>query len=137
MAATETAIALVVTLTEAAVRQIKRNMARSGNEGKVLRLGVKGGGCSGLSYVMAFEDAAGAGDHAWDADGLSVVVDPKSARFLAGTTLDYSVKNLMEGGFVFHNPNATRSCGCGSSFSTEEDAAGQTLTGGCGSCGSH
>ena len=106
----------VVTLTEAAIRQTKRQMTKIGGENKRLRLGVKGGGCSGLSYVMLFEDATDTSDRAWDADGVSVVVDPKSARFLAGTTLDYSVKNLMEGGFVFHNPNATRSCGCGTSF---------------------
>jgi iron-sulfur cluster assembly protein len=106
----------VVALTEAAIRQIRRQMAKIGGENKRLRLGVKGGGCSGLSYVLLFEDATETTDRVWEADGLSVVVDPKSARFLAGATLDYSLKNLMEGGFIFHNPNASRSCGCGTSF---------------------
>lgn len=108
----------IVTLTEAAVRQIKRQMAKTGNVGKRLRLGVKGGGCSGLSYVLLFEDAAEAEatDQTWEVDGVGVVVDPKSATFLTGATLDYSLKNLMEGGFLFHNPNASRSCGCGTSF---------------------
>jgi len=106
----------VVTLTEAAIRQIRRQMAKTGGENKRLRLGVKGGGCSGLSYVLLFEDVTETTDRVWEVDGLSVVVDTKSARFLAGATLDYSLKNLMEGGFIFHNPNASRSCGCGTSF---------------------
>jgi iron-sulfur cluster assembly protein len=112
----QTAAEPVVTLTPAAIRQIKRQMARTGGENKRLRLGVKGGGCSGLSYVLLFEEASDTADSVWETEGLSVVVDPKSARFLAGATLDYSLKNLMEGGFIFHNPNASRSCGCGTSF---------------------
>ncbi len=111
-----TATEPIVTITEAAVKQIKRQMTRTGNEGKFLRLGVKGGGCSGLSYVVAFDDETDETDQTWEQGDLRVIIDPKSARFLKGSTLDYSIKNLMEGGFVFDNPNAARSCGCGTSF---------------------
>ena len=110
----------ILQITEAAIKQVRRQRVRTGNEGKVLRLGVKGGGCSGLSYVIAFEDADEADpefDHVWTVeDDITVAVDPKSAKYLRGATLDYSIKNLMEGGFVFHNPNAEKSCGCGTSF---------------------
>ena len=114
------AAAPILQITEAAIKQVRRQRARTGNEGKYLRLGVKGGGCSGLSYVIAFEDADEADpefDHVWTVeDDVTVAVDPKSAKYLRGATLDYSIKNLMEGGFVFHNPNAEKSCGCGTSF---------------------
>ena len=106
----------VVTLTDAAVRHIRRLLARKSAVNTCVRLGVKGGGCSGMSYVMRLDDAPRATDHAWEIEGLRVLVDPKSARFLAGTTLDYSMRNLMDGGWVWDNPNAGRSCGCGTSF---------------------
>jgi iron-sulfur cluster assembly protein len=111
----------MVALTEAALRQVKRQMARTGQEGKFLRLGVKGGGCSGLSYVIDFDDEVDEEfDRTWAVDDtLRVVVDRKSALYLSGTTLDYNIKNLMEGGFVFENPNAVRSCGCGTSFTAK------------------
>jgi iron-sulfur cluster assembly protein len=111
----------IVAFTEAAVRQVKRQMARTGQEGKFLRLGVKGGGCSGLSYVIDFDDEVDEEfDRTWAVDDtLRVVVDRKSALYLSGTTLDYNIKNLMEGGFVFENPNAVRSCGCGTSFTAK------------------
>ncbi len=114
-----TATEPIVTITEAAIKQIKRQMTRTGNEGKFLRLGVKGGGCSGLSYVVAFDDETDETDRTWEQGDLRVIIDPKSARFLQGSTLDYSIKNLMEGGFVFDNPNAARSCGCGTSFTAK------------------
>lgn len=79
-----------------------------------LRLGVKAGGCSGLSYVMAF-DATRDGDHAFEKDGVRVFVDPKSMPHITGTTLDY-VEALTGAGFVLHNPNVKGSCGCGKSF---------------------
>jgi iron-sulfur cluster assembly protein len=106
----------VVALTEGAVRQIRRMMARKGAEGSAVRLGVKGGGCSGMSYVIRFDETPRATDRVWEIDGLRVAVDPKSAGFLTGATLDYSVRNLMDGGWVWDNPNAGRSCGCGTSF---------------------
>lgn len=105
-----------VTITPAAIKQVKRMRERKGDPTLCLRLGVKGGGCSGLSYVMRLEEAAVEKDLVFETDGVTVLVDPKSARFLSGITLDYSVANLLEGGWQFHNPNAAKSCGCGTSF---------------------
>lgn len=105
-----------ITITPAAAAQIKRLMKRRGEENVAVRIGVKGGGCSGLSYVLSLDENVNANDHRCEIEGMQVVVDPKSARFLDGLTLDYSLKNLMEGGWVFQNPNAARSCGCGTSF---------------------
>ena len=81
-----------------------------------LRVGVRGGGCSGLSYMLDFESAEKKGDQVMDFDGLKVYLDIKSQLFLAGTTLDYAT-SLMDTGFKFVNPNAKRSCSCGESFS--------------------
>lgn len=106
----------VVALTDAAVRQVRFLMARQAKEAGLLRLAVKGGGCSGMSYVMRIEDGATPRDTVYEQGGIRVAVDPKSARFLAGTTLDYSLGRLMDGGWVWKNPNAGRSCGCGTSF---------------------
>lgn len=110
-----------VELTAGAIRQVRRQMAKKGIEGQYLRLGVRGGGCSGLSYVIDFDPEADPEfDRVFVVDGdLKVVIDRKSALFLKGTTLDYNIKNLMEGGFVFDNPNAVRSCGCGTSFTAK------------------
>lgn len=106
----------VVELTAAAIKQVRYLINKKGDPNLGLRLGVKGGGCSGLSYTLGLEPEPRDSDVVWDAEGVRVFVDPKSARFLAGTTLDFSVKNLLEGGWVFSNPNASRSCGCGTSF---------------------
>ena len=112
---TETS-AYPVTLTPAAVAQVKRLRAKKGSDSLKLRVGVKGGGCSGLSYVLALEDAPRATDTIYDVDGVTVLVDPKSAQFIAGMTLDYSTANLLEGGWKYLNPNVQKSCGCGTSF---------------------
>jgi iron-sulfur cluster assembly protein len=80
-----------------------------------LRLGVRGGGCSGFSYVVDWEAAPGERDHVFERDGARVFVDPKSARFLEGTVVDWQ-RTLMQSGFVFRNPNVKSSCGCGESF---------------------
>ncbi len=80
-----------------------------------LRLGVKGGGCSGLSYVLAFDEKPRTGDEVFTIEGLTVYVDPKSLFYLSGTTLDFQ-DGLNGRGFVFNNPNAQRHCGCGHSF---------------------
>ncbi len=80
-----------------------------------LRLGVKGGGCSGFSYVLAFDEKPRSGDKEFSIEGLNVYVDPKSLNFLTGTTLDFS-DGLNGRGFVFNNPNAHKTCGCGNSF---------------------
>lgn len=111
----------IVSLTPGAVRQVKRQMQKSGKsaETHLLRLGVRGGGCSGLSYVIdidANEDVDSEFDTTYAVEDIRVVVDRKSALYLRGSTLDYNVRNLMEGGFVFENPQAVRSCGCGTSF---------------------
>lgn len=89
---------------------------KQGNPQLGLRVGVKGGGCSGLSYTMTLDPAPMERDQVFEIDGVTVMVDPKSARFIEGVVLDYSVKNLLEGGWQWTNPNAQRSCGCGTSF---------------------
>lgn len=80
-----------------------------------LRLGVKGGGCSGFTYVLAFDEKPKDGDKEFQIEGLNVYIDPRSLNFLAGTTLDFS-DGLNGRGFVFNNPNAHKTCGCGNSF---------------------
>ncbi len=84
-------------------------------ESHALRLGVKGGGCSGMSYVLAFDDKPRQDDETFAIEGLTVYVDPKSLFYLSGTTLDFQ-EGLQGRGFVFNNPNAAKSCGCGHSF---------------------
>lgn len=106
----------IVTLTPAAVKQVKFLMDKQQGTKPCLRIAVKGGGCSGLSYVMNLEEAPGERDMVFRIDDLTVLVDVKSARFISGLNLDYSIKNLLEGGWRFSNPNAQRSCGCGTSF---------------------
>lgn len=106
----------ILTLTPGAVKQIKFLIERKGNPNLALRVGVKGGGCSGLSYSMTLDENSTERDLVTEIDGVRVIVDRKSARFLAGTILDYTVKNLLEGGWQWSNPNAQRSCGCGTSF---------------------
>ena len=106
----------MLTVTEIAAKQLRFLRDRKGTPDMAVRIGVKGGGCSGLSYMLALESEVRPTDNVIDAGGINVVVDHKSAKFLEGTTLDYSVKNLLEGGWVFNNPNASRTCGCGTSF---------------------
>jgi len=89
--------------------------------GAFLRIGVRGGGCSGLSYQMEPDTEFDDRDLTWvTTDGIRVVVDQKSLGFLNGMTIDYDIKNLLEGGWVYKNPNAARSCGCGTSFTPAE-----------------
>ncbi|HLJ56610.1 MAG TPA: iron-sulfur cluster assembly accessory protein [Chthonomonadaceae bacterium] len=106
----------IVTLTPAAASQVNYLIAKQGRGSLCLRIAVKGGGCSGLSYVMNLEESARETDLVLDAKGITVLVDRKSARFISGLNLDYTTKNLLEGGWKFTNPNAQRSCGCGTSF---------------------
>jgi iron-sulfur cluster assembly protein len=106
-------------VTEKAIKRIKIAMAKEGvspEEGG-LRLGVMGGGCSGLSYSIKFDSRPRERDRIYKFDGVRVFVDPKSFLYLHGMTLDYE-ETLMRQGFNFINPNSTRSCGCGSSFSS-------------------
>jgi iron-sulfur cluster assembly protein len=105
-------------LTERAIKRIRVAMAKEGvspTEGG-LRLGVMGGGCSGLSYSIKFDTQPRERDRIYEFDGVRVFVDPKSFLYLHGMTLDYE-ETLMRQGFNFINPNSSHSCGCGSSFS--------------------
>jgi iron-sulfur cluster assembly protein len=105
-------------VTDRAIKKIRTAMAKEGvspEEGG-LRLGVMGGGCSGLSYSIKFDTRPRERDRIYDFDGVRVFVDPKSFLYLHGMTLDYE-ETLMRQGFNFINPNSSRSCGCGSSFS--------------------
>ncbi|HLV81757.1 MAG TPA: iron-sulfur cluster assembly accessory protein [Chthonomonadaceae bacterium] len=106
----------IVSLTPAAVERVKTLIAGQGNPKLGLRVGVRGGGCSGLSYKLSLEEHPTERDVVYEIEGLIVMVDQKSARFIAGTVIDYSLQNLLEGGWKFSNPNASRSCGCGTSF---------------------
>jgi iron-sulfur cluster assembly protein len=106
-------------VTERAVKRIRAAMEKEGvsaQEGG-LRLGVMGGGCSGLSYSIKFDTRPRERDRIYEFDGVRVFVDPKSFLYLHGMTLDYE-ETLMRQGFNFVNPNSSRSCGCGSSFSS-------------------
>ena len=106
----------VITLSEAALKEVKRLINVQGLTEGGLRLGVKGGGCSGLSYTINFVEKIGQHDQVHDVDGVKVIVDAKSAIYLQGTQLDFQ-KDLMGGNFKFVNPNADKTCGCGESFS--------------------
>ena len=106
----------IVTVTERAQREIRAIFERESHaKGIGLRLGVIGGGCSGLSYEMDFSER-GADDSVIEYDGFDVLLDPKSTIYLKGITLDFQ-DGLQGKGFIFGNPNATNTCGCGESFS--------------------
>jgi len=108
-----------IQVTERAIKRIKIAIAKEGvspEEGG-LRLGVMGGGCSGLSYSIKFDTRPRERDRIYEFDGVRIFVDPKSFIYLHGMTLDYE-ETLMRQGFNFINPNSTRSCGCGSSFTS-------------------
>ena len=107
----------MVQISENAGKLISKMTARHGLAGGGLRIGIKAGGCSGLSYTFAWEPAAREGDHVFEGpEGSRVFIDPKSFRFIDGTTLDYDT-SLVSKGFIFNNPHAKSSCGCGTSFS--------------------
>lgn len=105
-----------VTLTAKAVEMVKKTREQEGmDDSWGLRIGVMGGGCSGFQYALDFEQEARETDAVQEIDGLKVYVDPVSARYLEGVTVDY-VFGMQGAGFKFDNPRATGSCGCGSSF---------------------
>jgi iron-sulfur cluster assembly protein/iron-sulfur cluster insertion protein len=106
----------VVNLTQTAVHKVGELIAAEGEPGLALRVAVKAGGCSGFSYEMFFDSEIEAQDLVAEFGEVKVVVDPESASRLQGATLDYK-DSLMGGGFAIENPNVTRSCGCGNSFS--------------------
>ena len=109
----------VVTITERAALEVKRVIAEQGfpEDSTFVRIGAKGGGCSGLTYVLDFDKAGPTEfDITYEQHGVRLVIDKKSSFFMAGTELDFN-DGLLDRGFVFKNPSATGSCGCGTSFS--------------------
>jgi iron-sulfur cluster assembly protein len=106
----------MITVTDTAKKQALRLMEDDGKDGFFIRVGVEGGGCSGLMYQLTFDNEEKEGDKAIVDNGIKVVVDKKSYLYLIGTILDFS-GGLNGKGFVFNNPNAGRTCGCGESFS--------------------
>ncbi|HMB68808.1 MAG TPA: iron-sulfur cluster assembly accessory protein [bacterium] len=106
-----------IEITEAAARAILQRAEREGAQGAPLRVRIQGGGCSGVTYRMTYEESGpAAGDFVKTEHGATVIVDPRSIVFLKGSTLDYQ-RDLMQQRFVWTNPNAKSSCGCGESFS--------------------
>ncbi len=108
---------MAILLTESAAQQVRKFKEENSFNGETfLRIGVAGGGCSGFSYTLAFDDTFDeAKDSKYEQHGVEVVVDKKSALYLDGTTVDW-YHTLEKQGFTFENPNAVKSCGCGSSF---------------------
>lgn len=124
---------MAITLTERAAGELRDLMQSQDKAAAALRVWVAGGGCSGLSYGMALDDGEPEpGDKLFEDHGVRIVVDDLSLQYMDGASVDY-VDDMMGGGFKIENPNATSSCGCGSSFKTEDSAG--AASGGCGSCG--
>lgn len=124
----------ILTVTPVALAKIRQLMEERELSGVALRVFVQGGGCSGLSYGMAFEPNFYPQDHRVEVDGVELVIDPNSLLYMRGSEIDY-VDSLMGGGFAINNPNAVASCGCGHSFRTSDDAADDAYgSGGC-ACG--
>jgi iron-sulfur cluster assembly protein len=129
----------LVTLTPVAATKIKELLAEEPDgDTMVLRVAIQGGGCSGFQYGLGFDTGAAEGDVELQLEGVPVVVDPFSAPYLRGATIDY-LNGLQESGFKIDNPNAVSSCGCGHSFQVEEgeELPEGTEIGGCGSGCSH
>jgi iron-sulfur cluster assembly accessory protein len=142
MATVEQSETTLVTLTEGAAEKVRALMdAEPAGEAEVLRVAIQGGGCSGFEYALGFDRGAQAGDHELSYHGVTVVVDPFSAPYLQGSTIDF-LEGLQESGFKIENPNAVSACGCGSSFQVSEgdeapeDGGSVKESTGCGSgCG--
>ena len=133
MATVEHEETTVVTLTEGAAVKISRLMAEEpAGEAEVLRIAIQGGGCSGFEYALGFDRGAQARDHELEFHGVRVVVDPFSAPYLQGSTIDF-LEGLQESGFKIENPNVVSACGCGSSFQVAEGEAPDGADG-CGTC---
>ena len=127
----------LISLTPLAAAKVKELLAEEGDETLVLRVAIQGGGCSGFQYGLGFDSVA-EGDLQLELEGVPVVVDPFSAPYLRGTTIDF-LNSIQESGFKIDNPNAVSSCGCGHSFQVEEgeELPKGTEVGGCGSGCSH
>jgi iron-sulfur cluster assembly protein len=127
----------LVSLTPTAAAKVKELMAEEPEDALVLRVAIQGGGCSGFQYGLGFDTAPAEGDEILDFEGVRVVVDPFSAPYLQGATIDF-LNGLQESGFKIDNPNASSSCGCGHSFQVEEGAEPDAHdAAGCGSGCSH
>jgi iron-sulfur cluster assembly accessory protein len=125
----------MITLTDKAISEIKTIMEQNGGTFEGVRVFVAGGGCSGLSYGMQIADEpATADDLVFESSGVRVIIDVQSHQFLTGASIDFD-DSLQGGGFKINNPNAVKSCGCGSSFATEQ-SEGAAPGGGCGCGGS-
>ncbi|HEY6779365.1 MAG TPA: iron-sulfur cluster assembly accessory protein [Thermoleophilaceae bacterium] len=118
----------MVTLTEIAAEKVRDFMAGQTSEAEIgLRVGVKGGGCSGFQYALAIDERREE-DEIFETGGISVIVDPASMQYVDGSTVDYT-ENFMGSGFEVKNPNVVASCGCGSSFrvADEEPSCGSAV----------
>ena len=128
MATVETQGTAEVTLTERCAAKVKGLMAQEpAGEAEVLRIAIRGGGCGGFEYALGFDRGATAEDAEAEFHGVRVVVDPASAQYLKGATVDF-VESLRESGFKVDNPNASGSCGCGHSFQVEDRADGSAVS---------
>lgn len=107
---------LTINCTENAIQEFRRVLEKQDDPATFVRIGVEGGGCSGLQYLMRFDSRIQPQDRVFEYKGVKVVCDARSLLYVAGLTIDYS-GDLLGGGFKFHNPRAKRSCGCGTSFS--------------------
>ena len=132
----------MIQISETAANRLSAMMGERDLSDYALRVFVSGGGCSGLQYGMTFDDEMREGDTEWTAHNLRVLVDPVSARYLQGASINYQQDNMLTGAFKIDNPNATSSCGCGHSFRAKDGAEGADESydggyagGGCGSCG--
>jgi iron-sulfur cluster assembly protein len=139
MATVEHPTDTLINLTPGAAAKVKELLAEEPDgDTLVLRVAIQGGGCSGFQYGLGFDAGAAEGDVELMLEGINVVVDPFSAPYLQGTTIDY-LNTIQESGFKIDNPNAVSSCGCGHSFQVadEEELPEGTHMGGCGSGCSH
>lgn len=125
----------IIALTPAAAAKIRTLMAEE-TDVSVLRVAIEGGGCSGFQYGLGFDRGASEGDHEFECEGVAVVVDPFSAPYLKGATVDY-LETIQESGFKIDNPNAVASCGCGHSFQVADGEDPGEAAHGCGSGCSH
>lgn len=122
----------MITLTPSAAEKLGGIMEQKGvKESHALRVFVKGGGCGGMQYGMTFDDNVREDDNVWEQHGLRLVVDGTSMFYVDGANIDY-IDNLMGGGFHIDNPQATSSCGCGSSFRTAKSHTGEEMPENCG-----
>lgn len=121
----------ILTMTPAAAQKVRELLTERNLPNHGLRVFVQGGGCSGLSYGMAFEENIYPQDNVVETDGIRLIIDPTSLMYMQGSEIDF-VDSLMGGGFAINNPNAVSSCGCGHSFRTGEGGAASGAGGGCG-----